>query len=376
MANSKNPKNSAHSTLSQNEICEAFKTRDQAIAAASPLLLENGSVLKAMIKIAKEKEIPQKRINNVIAKVGNANIFYTQTFPRALAQAEQIVREYDLELSRGNAISRERKNAIAQVARELNFKFLYLVTALEMAGTTQNIAEKSIVTKLEKSVKTSIKNWKNARDKVIRSFYKACEKEAMNYFETTTKFDRQDIAQEIILRIIDAFDNFDMSKKVRFSTFIHINLKIKGPQIAFSKMSTISVPENAKRALADAQKMVLKNNCSFEQALEMLDEKTKKFAKLAYASRTTVELDREIFKNSKKSETLGDRIPEPDLENEISPQGRSFKEWLNDLAAEQSDFALACQSQCNSHEIAQKYNRSCENVEEIRRLLRIVKFVA
>ncbi len=122
--------------LSQNEICEAFKTRDQAIAAASPLLLENGSVLKAMIKIAKEKEIPQKRINNVIAKVGNANIFYTQTFPRALAQAEQIVREYDLELSRGNAISRERKNASTQVSRELNFKFLYLVTALEMAGTT------------------------------------------------------------------------------------------------------------------------------------------------------------------------------------------------------------------------------------------------
>lgn len=141
-------------------------------------------------------------------------------------------------------------------------------------------------------------------------------------------------------------------------------------------MSTISVPENAKRALADAQKMVLKNNCSFEQALEMLDEKTKKFAKLAYASRTTVELDREIFQNSKKSETLGDRIPEPDLENEISPQGRSFKEWLNDLAAEQSDFALACQSQCNSREIAQKYNRSCENVEEIRRLLRVIKFVA
>ena len=61
-----------------------------------------------MIKIAKEKEIPQKHINNVIAKVGNSNIFYTQTFPRALAQAEQIVREYDLELSRGNAISRER----------------------------------------------------------------------------------------------------------------------------------------------------------------------------------------------------------------------------------------------------------------------------
>ncbi|MCR5184150.1 MAG: hypothetical protein K6B46_05590 [Opitutales bacterium] len=254
-----------YSTLSQNELDKFFGTLREIESAVRPQISRNADVLREMLALV------EANINSAwqLKKITKYNASQSRA---AIGISKKLLSDYEKTLAAGD-VPATVEEKISMAAEGFKMPPAYLFKAYENALKNAVPAKKSPLEVLKNKVGASVRKWETTKNKILESFcpYVSCFANK-NMRRSNRSSYSDDLMQEILIRISDCIDRFDVGAGIKFSTFIHPWLK-KCLQDISRESRIVKIPENAQKSYDKIAKTMLENDCCFNEAVAICRER-------------------------------------------------------------------------------------------------------